>query len=198
MHGRSGYILPSVLLVAFFSPSSAVAQTHAAEIRTTFQRYWTAVQRKDHEATLSFIDPKLFTLVPREKVLAALERSNADTTVRVSWGEAEVTKVSKPVRDKDLIYALVDYRFGLRMQLSSEPDTDEERKASFLIGVLEEQYGKGNVQVAAAGVYAIQAQRSMIAVLDPQIGDWRFLERKPAMEPLLEQLVPKSVLKELK
>jgi hypothetical protein len=102
------------------------------------------------------------------------------------------------VKDKDLIYALVDYRFGLRMQLSSEPDTDEERKASFLIGVLEEQYGKGNVQVDAAGVYAIQAQRSMIAVLDPQIGDWRFLERKPAMEPLLEQLVPKSVLKELK
>jgi|688.fasta_scaffold09824_9 hypothetical protein len=198
MRRSPGCCLFFILLVASCAPSSVRAQSRAAEIRNTFGRYWDAVQRKDHEATLAFIDPKLFTLVPREKVLAALERSNADTTVRVSWGEAEVTKVSKPVKDKDLIYALVDYRFGLRMQLSSEPDTDEERKASFLIGVLEEQYGKGNVQVDAAGVYAIQAQRSMIAVLDPQIGDWRFLERKPAMEPLLEQLVPKSVLKELK
>jgi hypothetical protein len=198
MHGRSVYILPSVLLVAFCSPSSAVAQTHAAEIRTTFQRYWTAVQRKDHEATLSFIDPKLFTLVPRAKVQAALERSSADTTVRVSWGEAEVTKVSKPVKDKELSYARVDYRFDLRMQLSSEPDTDEERKASFLTGVLEEQYGKGHVQVRADGAYAIQAERSMIAIRDPQVGDWRFLERKPTMEPLLEQLIPQSVLKKLK
>jgi len=180
-------------------PLKAQGPTDEDDIRTTLGLYWDAVQRKDHEATLSYIDPKLFVLVPRERMLEALERSSADTTVRVNWGQAEVTKVSRPIKEGESRYAGVDYRFDLRMWLSSEPDTDQERKAAFLTDMLEEQYGKGNVRYDSQDdVYVIHAERRMIAELDPRVGAWRFLERKKGMEPLLEQLVPARVLRKLK
>jgi len=198
---RSPWALLVILQLgsAMLCPVMAQGPLVETDIRTTLGLYWDAVQRKDHEATLSYIDPKLFALVPRERMLEALERSSADTTVRVTWGAAEVTKVSRPIKEGDITYAGVDYRFDLRMWLSSEPDTDQDRKAAFVIGMLEEQYGKGNVRHDPGDdVYVIHAERRMIAGLDPQVGAWRFLERKKGMEPLLEQLVPARVLKKLK
>lgn len=46
------------------------------------------MQRKDHVRTLDLIDPRLFALVPKERMLEALERADADATVSVTLGEA--------------------------------------------------------------------------------------------------------------
>lgn len=184
----------------FVAPATVVAQEPSSSdaIRSALQQYWSAVQRKDHVSTLDFIDPRLFALVPKERMLEALERASADTTVRVTLGDARVDRISKPITEGTVQYASVDYNYAMRMVLSSEPDTDEARKTEFLKGMLEEQYGKGHVQVEGPdNAFRIEAERHLIAVLDPSIGQWRFLERKKGMEPLLEQLVPAKVLKRL-
>ena len=181
-------------------PATVVAQRSSTSdaIRSALQQYWSAVQRKDHVTTLDFIDPRLFALVPKERMLEALERASADTTVRVTLGDARVDRISKPITEGSVQYASVDYDYTMRMVLSSDPDTDEARKTEFLKGMLEEQYGKGRVQVEGPDhAFRIEAERHLIAVLDPSIGQWRFLERKKGMEPLLQQLVPAKVLKRL-
>ncbi len=181
-------------------PATVVAQRSSTSdaIRSALQQYWSAVQRKDHVTTLDFIDPRLFALVPKERMLEALERASADTTVRVTLGDARVDRISKPITEGSVQYASVDYDYTMRMVLSSDPDTDEARKTEFLKGMLEEQYGKGRVQVEGPDhAFRIEAERHLIAVLDPTIGQWRFLERKKGMEPLLQQLVPAKVLKRL-
>jgi len=127
------------------APATVVAQEPSSSdaIRSALQQYWSAVQRKDHVSTLDFIDPRLFALVPKERMLEALERASADTTVCVTLGDARVDRISKPITEGTVQYASVDYNYAMRMVLSSEPDTDEARKTEFLKGMLEEQYGKG-------------------------------------------------------
>ena len=37
----------------------------------------------------------------------------------------------------------------------------------------------------------------MYAINDPAYKDWKFLEKKDSMKPILEKLLPKKVLKKL-
>lgn len=167
-------------------------------VREDFQRYWDAVRHKDVQAQLDALDPRMFELVPRERLKDGLERSAQDTAVRVETGPATAIRVSGPFRTTDRAFAGVVFHYVMRLTLAADPDTDVGRKDAFLLEMLGRQYGPDQVHIDAAdGAFVIHAERRLVAVQEAGQVRWRFLEHGKDMQGAYTELVPVDMLARL-
>jgi hypothetical protein len=166
-----------------------------AAVRTDFERYWEAVRQKDAQAQLDALDPRMFDLVPRERLADGLERSARDSTVRITTGAATDVVLTGPFTSGEQRFAGVSFGFTMRMVLANEPDTDVGRKNAFLLEMLGRQYGAANVSLDPTdGAFVITTTRKLVAVRRPGVDHWRFLEHGKDMAGVYRSLVPDELL----
>jgi hypothetical protein len=189
-----------VLLMVLSQVGAGMAQAPGTRkgVRTDFERYWDAVRRQDTEAMLDALDPRMFALVPRERLADGLRRSAADTTVRVTTGNAEEVRITGPYHAGKVEFAGVTFTYGMRMVLANEPGTDVRLKDAFLLEMLEKEYGQGNVVLDDTdGSFEITASRKLVAVLNEGEGAWHFLDHGKDMDGFNGLLVPAPMLARL-
>jgi hypothetical protein len=183
--------------------STAFGQTEKDEIRRTFETYFKAVQEKDNRTTLDYIYPKLFDMYPRERMLESMDRMKEDTTTIINFGRGSITSISDKLEVEGIHYALVKYAFRMTMVMngsSDEAGTDGEdfNSAEATYEMLKETYGDKNVTFDPENrKLDIQVANEMYAIKDPAYKDWKFLEKKENMMPILQKLLPRDVLKKL-
>lgn len=69
----------------------------------------------------------------------------------------------------------------------------------FMLAFFEERFGKERVRLDdATNTFHVDAESEMFAILDPAIGDWKFIENKEQYEAILNKIVPAKVRKKLK
>lgn len=189
-----------MLGAAVLTAGAALGQSPVSRkaVRVDFANYWDAVRRQDTEAVLAALDPRMFALVPRERLADGLRRSAADTTVRVTTGAAEEIQVSGPFEAGKVRFAGVSFTYGMRMVLADEPGTNERIKDAFLLEMLEKEFGKGNVVLDQAdGAFEIITRRRVVAVLNDGEAAWHFLDQGKDMQGLNGLLVPAPMLARL-
>jgi hypothetical protein len=189
-----------VLVVVLLEAGAGSAQSLSTRkrVRYDFDHYWDAVRRQDADAILDCMDPRMFELVPRERLADGLRRSAADTTVRVMTGMAQEVRVTGPFHAGKVDFAGVTFTYGMRMRLANEPGTDVRLKDAFLMEMLEKEYGEGNVVLDEAdGTFEIQAGRRLVAVLNEGDQVWRFLDHGKDMEGVNASLIPAPMLARL-
>jgi len=169
------------------------------EVKTTFHDYFTTVMQQENEKTLDYIYPKLFDLIPKDRMLEMMNKTKADTTTRVSLVSPSVTRISEVTKVGGTDYVLIQYTFQMTMTftLAKNEDGEEETEPfDFTAEVLKEKYGKKNVtEDRENNTLKANVSNEMFAIRDPAYTGWKFLEKKENMQPILSKLLPKEVLK---
>jgi len=192
------FLLTSMLTITSFG------QTDKDEIKKTFEEYFKTVEQKDNAKTLDYIYPKLFDHFPKDRMFQAMDRMTADTTTIITMDNAIVISISENLEIDGIKYALIKYSFKMTMTIketNDETETDGEddfNPTDFTYEMLKEKYRDKNVSYDRENNRLdINVSNELYAINDPTYKDWKFLEKKDRMKPMLEKLLPKKVLKKL-
>lgn len=170
------------------------AQSDEETLRKAFTDYFAVVEKKDNSATLDYMYPRVFELVPRDILQKTMDALYADTTVALNFDNYKVLSLSEPVEEKGVKYVLGGYTFRLWMQMKNS-----EKEAANDYAVLENlknTYGEDNVVYNEVNrTFRITCNNYMIAILDPEYNGWKFMERKASLKALMEKILPKKVIK---
>lgn len=185
----------------------AYGQSDKDEVKSTFHDYFNTVMQQENEKTLGYIYPKLFDIIPKEKMLDIMNKTKADTSTRVALAEPAITSISETTKIEETAYVVIQYTFKMTMTFPKAPEPDEEEEVDsepeensdpidFTFEMLKEKYGEKNVKIDRENsTLEAKASNEMFGIHDPAYSGWKFLEKKDSMKPILEKLLPKKVLK---
>ncbi len=189
------------LLTAMLSLKTQ-GQINNEEIKVTFENYFKTVEQKDNSQTLEYIYPKLFEIFPKVKMLEAMNEMKADTTTIITISNDSIINISETYELDGIKYALIKYSFKMTMKIlesknDSENEIDEDiNKAELTYDLLKAVYGEKNIIYDKENsTLFINTTNEMFAIKNPLYKEWKFLENKENMKPILEKLLPKKVLK---
>jgi hypothetical protein len=191
-------LLASMLTIAAFG------QTDKDEIKRIFDDYFQTVEQRDNAKTLNYIYPELFYHFPKERMLEAMDKMKADTTTAVTMDDLSVASISETLEIDGVKYAVIKYSFRMTMIImkvdeNSNNDREEDLDSTdFTYEMLKEKYGEKNVNYDREhNTLDVNVTNEMYAINAPAYKEWKFLEKKESMKPMLEKLLPKKVLKKL-
>ncbi len=194
-------ILSFSILVLLLSTSISFGQDYKEEIGAIFTSYFSTVENSDNEATLDYMYPPLFDKVPRSQMLYAMNQMKEDTSTLITMNDAKILGFSKNIKVKGVQHAIVDYTFKMTMKIM-EPG-DAEADCLDMMGFIHENlnaiFGEDNVSYKKGDdTFVIQPQSKMYAIKSPKHGDWKFMEKKESLMPIVKKLLHKKVIKKLK
>lgn len=208
--------------------TSAFAQTDKQVLEEKLNDYIRLTKDKDFAGVMEYIHPKLFELAPKKMIIEAMEKVYSDPMQEMNFDDFSIAGISDVIKDKNVDYALVNYTYKLQLHLTeaffeNEEEEDEEEEGDegddeeeegeeeedtvdarsevmqFMLTFFEERFGKERVRLDdATNTFHIDADSEMFAILDPAIGDWKFIENKEQYEAILNKIVPAKVRKKLK
>lgn len=180
---------------------SIYCQVDKEEVKKIFEEYFTTVIQKDNEKTLEYIYPKLFDNFPKDKMLESLNKLKADTLSVTTLENGIVENISEILEIEGIKYALVKYSFKMTLKYLKNNgnkklmEGEKYTIADFTHTMLKEKYGEKNVKYTKkTSTFEVNVSNEMYAVKDPVYKDWKFLEKKGSMKPILNKLLPKEVI----
>lgn len=184
-----------LLLLLGFVTAAAFAQNEEAEIRLAFTEYFKIVAAKNNDATLDYMYPKMFEIIPRDGMKTMMDEMYADTAMVINFADYKLHSVSPVVTDGAEKFALAKYSFNMLIKINPAPG-DEPVDPENYLSTFEMAYGKGNASYnKSTQIYTVKAEREMFAISGPSYTGWKFIENKKAGKMLLEKLLPKKIIK---
>lgn len=154
-------------------------------LRQTFAHYFSYFTARDYEGILDSMYPPLFELIPRSTFLPLFRQQLDDENLSVA--NPQILNIYPEIRVKQTRYQLLRYCFEMR--IDGEYD-------GFIEALMIGQHGKKHVQYDdEKQQFRVLAHAQLYAIRDAsRFSGWKFLEKKDAMMPILEQLLPNEVL----
>ncbi|MBL8001722.1 MAG: hypothetical protein JNL05_07170 [Flavobacteriales bacterium] len=200
-------LLPFLFVITLGRP--VVAQKGApadTSLARAMNAYLLATQRGDFAYVLEQVHPKLYTVIPKEAMLQAMEKTFNDPEVSMVIDTVMVQRIKGPVKEAGIVYHSISYENHMRMHSSPDqgPDgapldaAEQAERDQALLVMLQASMGKDQVRFdEGSRDYLIRSGNTMFAVKDPALGDWKFVGYKPEMEALMGMMVPEKVRKKL-
>ena len=191
-----------ITLLTLFTFTTTSAQTDNTDIQKNFEDYFKAVEQSNYPKVVDYLYPKLFDIAPKEAMLQAMKEISVDTSVIITIHSPVIKNISKTFVLDKVKYAFIKYSFRKTMLFKnnhSDANIQNDGRldvADFTYKLLKGQYGEENVTFdREKSTVNILSNSEMYAINDPAYPGWKFLEKKEEMQPILEQLLPKKVLK---
>lgn len=184
----------TALFISFLLFTNVNAQDQDA-IKAEANKYYDILKNMDLVKTLNMTYPRIFEIVPRDKMEESFAKIFDDSTIRMQFSNFSIGNISNSIQKDGIKYALVKYAYTLSLTFNEEMDKDFEKP---MLNTYKEMYGKKNVIYNRdTQTFVITVNTSMFAIKDPQFGGWKFLENKPTMITLLGKLIPEDVMQQL-
>src|SRR6188508_1330561 len=87
----------------------AYGQSDKDEVKNTFHDYFKTVMQQENEKTLGYIYPKLFDVIPKDKMLDIMNKTKADTSTHVTLAQPTITRISEITKVDATEYVLIQY-----------------------------------------------------------------------------------------
>lgn len=185
-----------LLLLAVASLTQLAAQNTRTSIENRVNSYFEATERKDWNAVVDMVYPKLFNIATKEQMVEVFESIESEG-MKMDMKNFSIQKISDVITHEGEKFATVDYDMLMSIQFTSveyrDSSVQEMIKASF-----DGLYGAENVNYdPAAFSFDISASRTMFAIANEGTMDWYFIENDPSQKELTEMLVPAAVREKL-
>ena len=196
---KSGFLL---FYTFVFTLPSVFAQTEVDSIKQTVLAYFKTMETFDMKASVEYLHPAIFDLVPKNNMIEMLEQSFKDPEVRLKMDSAEILKVSPILEDNNIKYGLVNYSFLMHMTMmdGEKPLTDTNDKSAlmFTYNMIKGKYGDKKVRLESAkGTIHVLSETSLFAIKAPGFDGWKFLENKENMTKVFDGIIPENILTQL-
>lgn len=174
------------------------AQNDSTKIANIYAEILLGIEQKDFSKSFDYTYPRIFELVPRDVMEKATVEMLTQEGIEIGFLESEIKSI-KPLKDvKGIKYQKVIYRSKMFMKMDLESDTSSYDPTALVLVSLKKTFGAKNVsQDEESKAFIIDALKTGLAVLDPNYGDWKVITIEANMEPLLEKILPKEVLKQV-
>ncbi len=184
-------------VLTFLFCGNAFCQTEQEALKQRFEVYFKSLKEMDNEQTVDCYYPKFFEYVPRSLVLEALNNLEASLKSTVSMDFDSILFVAEILKHESSLYTLIKYSYVMHLNLA-KTNTGNTEEQMAIESQLKSAYGKENVSYDHnTGIYSIMTIDEVYAINDPVYSVWYFLKKEPATLSIVEEIMPKKVLKRL-
>lgn len=192
-----------LVFISIVGVASAQKSNPAKEISASLLIYSELMEQGRIDTALGFMYPKFFDVFPRNIIAESMDKAFNDTLMGFSFGKISIQKISKPVKENNIQYVLVDYGMKTKMFYKKPlADNPAQEKSIFELSedMIKQTYGAENVTGdLATRSFTIQMNNRMIAVNDPKYGNrWWFIEKKDELKTMvIDKVIPATVWNKL-
>ncbi len=186
----------SLLIIFFIWCNSAIAQGYKKVLEQQFMHYTNLIIKKDFKSAADFIIEDLYTLVPKEQMITAMESIFNMPDFDYHIDSAKVLKIGDPKLIDSAHFVKLQYSNLLRMRFGNDStQTDSASAESELLTLtLQSKFGEPNVTFnKATGYYTIYSVKDVIAK-SKNLTEWKFIVLEDDKMPFLKKIVPKELL----
>lgn len=172
------------------------AQNYKKAVEQQFMHYTNLVIKKDFRTAANFIIEDLYTLVPREQMITAMESIFSMPEFDYHIDSAKVLQVGDARLIDSAHFVKLQYSNLLRMRFGTDStQTDSTLKENELLTLtLQSKFGEPNVTYNKnTGYYTIHSVKDVIAK-SKDLKDWKFIVMEDDKMPFLKKIVPKELL----
>ena len=176
-------------------------------LKRRLAEFFSVCDSLDLDKMLDYHYPKIYTLIPRSEMLKFMEENYKDPSMSFEIDSIVADSIYPVFSVNNGLYAKIRYSMLLRASNSNLIDTmniivdtnfqritdDPPSRSTYVQRVLEEKYGKENVQInKTTGSLKIHVTHNLLSVKDENSKEWTFLtieEYNLAIEKLFSQEV---------
>jgi len=166
------------------------------ELKKRLQLFMEASKAMDTKTVLDYTYPKIFTIVPRDQMQDALDKSLHNEQLTMHFDAIKIDSVYPVFTMAGGTYAKINATMKMAMKYNFPKDApDSSRKAvnAQFLAAMKAQPGVENASADSAGTVTLFAHLPMIAVKDQYSKEWTFSNLK-AGDPMNDKLFSKELL----
>lgn len=183
------------LIIAFYTTGFAQTDPKLVERMNIMMK---ATEVPDYNTILDYTYPKIFSIVPREKMLEVLQMTFENKQFTVSLDSVIADTIYPVFTIGDASYAKIIHSQVMRMKFKEQLDSTNKTKFSATTNALKEQFGEDKVRFdTASNTINIRMRPDMIAIKDSFASEWSFINLKED-SPVTPMIFSEEVLEKLK
>jgi len=179
-----------VLLLGLFL-HSAQAQSNNAQLNQRLREYIAASEKMDIDRIMDFTYSKVYTLIPKETMAAALKQGMDNPMFAMSLDSMRLIKVSEPFVHEGIEYRKVDYAVQMTMAFKDTTMANDDM-GNTIVESMKTMYSTADIRYRNHAIF-IKRNADMVAVLDPEKKQWTFVGNEKNKE-MMESIFPQAVI----
>lgn len=191
--------MKTIVLVLLFLGSGFIGHSQQdTSLVSRVNQMLNLTQRKDIEKVIDYTYPKLFTIVPKEALMDAMKSAYDTDDFSIELDSVNIQKIFPVFKINDTSYVKVKHTMLMKMKYKEPYDTADKEEKQFMISIMEEKFGKGNVRFdPVANSLNIFMIPDMVGI-KPSTSMWTFANLDESNPQMLNMLFSKQVLNKLK
>ena len=155
-------------------------------------------QLKDLEKVMDYTYPKLFTIAPREALIEIMKSTYDTDEFIIELDSVKVDTIYPVFKVNDTSYAKIKHTMLMKMKYKEPFDTADTKGTEFMISLMEQKFGKGNVRFdPVANSLNIFMIPDMVGIKEKS-SNWTFVNLDEDNPQMLNMIFSKKVLDKLK
>lgn len=183
-------LIAALAVLSFGLKAQGLSTEDEAAIDNKVDEFLQLIEQKNYTRLLDYMYPPIFEHSSKKdmfQVFSLLEQSG----IELKFENLQLlSKESMGVVD-ERHYALIKYNLEMELPLVTE---DLQGIAPLLVPVLQENFGKENVQYSRANNFIkVKGEKFLMGVEDPNYSDWMFLIFDASFKSALAKTLPASI-----
>lgn len=188
-----------VFLLSFFFFAAAAQKTTDVQLNNRLKEYFAFSKNLELDKAMEYMHPKLFTIAPKEQIIASMEAAFNQPQMSFSFDSMSVAAISPIYKTGTESYRKVDYYMSMNITLSDSldlkiPELAAAMQASFKTGFP----GKKIVIDTNTNSINVKGNELLFAIKDPKVTEWMFLGYDRNNPQLIKLLFPKAMRQHFK
>ena len=155
-------------------------------------------QVKDLEKVVEYTYPKLFTIVPKESLIAAMKTAFESEDFIIELDSIKILKIFPIFKINDTSYVKVRHTMLMKIKYIEPYDSLQKELKEYMVSFMSQKYGEGNVRFdPVANSMNIFMTPDMVGIKH-NASKWTFVNLNEDKPQMLDMLFGKQVLDKLK
>jgi hypothetical protein len=155
-------------------------------------------QVKDFEKVMDYTYPRLFTIVPKDRLLTAMKNSFESEDFNIELDSVRILKIYPIFMIRDTSYVKVRHSMLMKMKYTEPYDSTQKEQLEFMVSLMSQKYGEGRVRFdVIANSLNIFMTPDMVGIKEGS-SKWNFVNLDEDNPQMLKMLFSKEVLDKLK
>ncbi len=155
-------------------------------------------QVKDLEKVMDYTYPKLFTIAPKEAIIAAMKSAFESEDFNIELDSLKILKIFPIFKINDTSYVKVKHTMLMKMKYIKPYDSTQREEKEFMVSLMSQRFGEGNVRYdPVTNSLNIFMTPDMVGIKTGST-KWSFANLNEDNPQMLNMLFGKQVLDKLK
>lgn len=182
------------IVFLLFALCAYTQKTTDAELNQRLKEYMLLNKQKDFTKVVEYVHPRLFSIAPKEAILASFEQAFNSKEMEFTFDSMAVVSVSPVYKYQNAFYRKVTYYMGMTITLTDSTDLSDKELAAVMLQSFKTGFpGKKITIDAANNAIKVAGTELMFAIKDKDAVEWMFLGYEKANPQLVKQLFPQQV-----